>query len=44
MTTINFIYLGVVIATLLTGLALAIKPTYVVVGAETFGGKLTGDT
>ncbi len=37
MTTINFIYLGVVIATLLTGLALAIKPTYVVVGAETLG-------
>ena len=36
-TTINFIYLGVVIATLLTGLALAIEPTYVVVGAETFG-------
>ena len=37
MTTINFIYLGVVIATLLTGLALAVKPTYVVVGAETLG-------
>ena len=37
MTTINFIYLGVVIATLLTGLALAIKPTYVVVSAETLG-------
>ena len=37
MTAINFIYLGVVIATLLTGLALAIKPTYVVVGAETLG-------
>ena len=37
MTTINFIYLGVVITTLLTGLALAIKPTYVVVGAETLG-------
>ena len=37
MTTINFIYLGVVIATLLTGLALTIKPTYVVVGAETLG-------
>ena len=37
MTAINFIYLAVVIATLLTGLALAIKPAYVVVGAETLG-------
>ena len=37
MTAINFIYLAVVIATLLTGLALAMKPAYVVVGAETLG-------
>lgn len=37
MTVINFIYLGVVIAALLTGLALAIKPAYVVVGSETLG-------
>ncbi len=37
MTIINFTYLGVVIAALLGGLALAIKPTYVVVGAETLG-------
>ena len=37
MTTINFVYLTAVITALLSGLALAIKPTYVVVGAETFG-------
>ena len=37
MTIINFTYLGMVIAALLGGLALAIKPTYVVVGAETLG-------
>ena len=37
MTAINFIYLAVVIATLLTGLALSMKPVYVVVGAETLG-------
>ena len=37
MTTINFVYLGVVIAALLSGLALAMKPAYVVVGAETLG-------
>lgn len=37
MTVINFIYLGVVITALLTGLALALKPAYVVVGAESLG-------
>ena len=37
MTLINFTYLGVVIAALLTGLALAIKPVYVVVGSEALG-------
>ena len=37
MTLINFTYLGVVIAALLTGLALAIKPAYVVVGSEALG-------
>lgn len=36
-TLINFIYLGVVVAALVTGLALGLKPAYVVVGAETSG-------
>lgn len=36
-TLINFVYLGVVIASLLTGLVLGLKPAYVVVGAETLG-------
>ena len=36
-TVINFIYLGVVVAALVTGLALALKPAYVVVGAELLG-------
>ena len=36
-TVINFIYLGVVVTALVTGLALALKPAYVVVGAETLG-------
>jgi len=37
MTVINFTYLGVVVVALLTGLALAIKPTFVVVGSEALG-------
>ena len=37
MTLINFTYLGVVVVALLTGLALAIKPTFVVVGSEALG-------
>lgn len=36
-TLINFVYLGVVVAALVTGLALALKPAYVVVGAEILG-------
>lgn len=36
-TIINFIYLGVVVVALLTGLALGLKPAYVVVGSEALG-------